>query len=62
MLREGERLEWAHVRTIKDEVRGIGWSTSRLTNEAVNLNSFSKMRINLMEKVMQANHNLHSGE
>ena len=53
MIREGEFIEWKHVVAVKDAPRNIGWSMSRIPNDAVYLNTITKMRITLMEKVVK---------
>jgi len=54
MIRDDEQVIWAHIEAVKDSERNIGWSVTRVPNEAVYLNNFSKMRIPLMEKVFNS--------
>lgn len=50
MRRGGEVVEWDAIRRL-DRQSTSGWKVYQLTQEAVELNNFSKMRVNLMEKV-----------
>lgn len=51
MRLDNEPVIWEHIVELFKESRRVSWTTHCLTAEAVYLNSFSKMRINLMEKV-----------
>lgn len=51
MTLDNQQVIWEHIIELFKAERHIGWTDHRLTAEAVYLNSFSKMRINLMEKV-----------
>ena len=51
MILDGQEVVWEHIIKLFKEPRRIGWSLHGLTAETVYLNSFSKMRVNLVEKL-----------
>ena len=52
MVKEEMDIVWTHIEQVKDADRNIGWSITRIPNDAVYLDNFTKMRVNLMEKVI----------
>ena len=51
MRLNGELIIWDHIIEVFKEERRLGWNMCGLTSECVYLDNFSKMRVNLMEKV-----------
>jgi hypothetical protein len=51
MRLNGEEVIWRHIIDVFKQERRVGWSYTGLTSESVYLDNFSKMRVNLMEKV-----------
>ena len=50
MKLDGEDVVWGHIEELA-KVKTCGWSVYGITDEALNLNGFTKMKVNLMEKV-----------
>ena len=52
MVKEEMDILWTHIEQVKDADRSISWSITRIPNDAVYLDNFTNMRVNLMEKVI----------
>ena len=51
MVKEEMYIVWTHIEQVKDADGNIGWSITRIPNDAVYLDNFTTMRVNL-EKVI----------
>ena len=52
MVKEEEDIKWTHIERVKDAHHKIRWRVSRLPDDAVYIENFTKMRVNLKDNVI----------